>query len=225
MVYRKRATQRRKTVRRQRYRKKVLGRRIMRPHRALTEISQSRYVKLKYNDTLTATIAAAGNITWQYQTSCFDPYVSPGGHQPLGFDQWALLYYSYRVMGMSFRASCQSITAQSRCTAVAYSNIDAFAVTALSSALERKYVKSCTFGDNRDGYVKGYLSVAKLFGVPLSNIKTEDNFSAVINANPLNLAYLSLTVFNPTTIPTAIVVNLDISYYVTFYRPRSQGPS
>lgn len=226
MAFRRRTTQRRRPVRRPRYRRKTYSRRNARvPRRMLTEIPQSKYVKLKYCDVLAGTVVAGSYATWPFQTSCFDPYVSAGGHQPLGFDQWSTMFYSYRVMGMSYTITCQSTTIHSRLTCVAYANIDAYSITLLSSALERKYSRSATFGADRDGRMKGYVSVAKLWGLPLSVIKTEDNYSALVTANPVNLAYLNFSVYNPTAANAEVILNVQLNYFVEFYRPRSQAQS
>lgn len=57
-------------------------------------------VRLKYSDTMQLTPGLASAAEYTYRcNSLFDPDSTGVGHQPRTFDQWALLYNKYTVIG------------------------------------------------------------------------------------------------------------------------------
>lgn len=67
----------------------------------LSGFPPSKLVKLRYVDsTLTLNPAAGLTQTIAYRAnSVYNPYFPAGGHQPMGFDQWAAIYTRYVVVG------------------------------------------------------------------------------------------------------------------------------
>lgn len=59
-----------------------------------------RLVKFKYVQTVNLGNGTTSTASHHMSTnSLFDPDVTSGGHQPMSFDQWTLLYKTYRVLG------------------------------------------------------------------------------------------------------------------------------
>lgn len=85
------------------YKKKSYRRRRKaNPRRALLSgFPIKKLVKMRYVDTgvnLDAPASGIAQVVYR-ANSVFDPYEPIGGHQPMSFDQWALIYNKYTVLG------------------------------------------------------------------------------------------------------------------------------
>lgn len=67
---------------------------------------KTQMIKLRYVSgfTLDINVLPLGTYTFR-ANSLFDPDVTAGGHQPLGFDQWATFYKTYVVVGSKITLS------------------------------------------------------------------------------------------------------------------------
>lgn len=211
---------RRKRVRVKRPRRKTTTRRrILRPRAVPTTQLQSRWIKLNYVDTITPSIVVGASDQWHWQTSCHDPYALTGGHQPLGWDQWKNFYTAYRVFGMSYKIQVASNTNMTSVVAVRKSPQEV-AITDLTSFTERKTSKygfASLFVHYR---TKGYMSIAKTYGIPFTQVKNDDEFQALVGANPSSMAYLYLSIWNnQNTGATLYNIQVKTTYYVLLINP------
>lgn len=221
----KRYRKRRITRRPKRYpvrRSKRFGRR-----RAVVGVSPYRFAKLYYCDVLSTGVAASSYATYTYQSSGFDPYVAVGGHQPMYYDQYAAMYQRYTVMGVAYYIECATDQATNgplfiTCTM----NSDAATPTTLSTARERTGTKETCVSHGYKGILKGYASVKKIFGASGRTIMTDDQYSALVTANPLRVAYLIFQIWNVSgTASVSIHLSVRLKYYVRFFDPTDPSPS
>lgn len=102
---RKRYSPRRKTYRRKRtyYRRRRAYRRKPRIYQG--PVPMARTVTLKYVQAVQLD-SASGALSYQYfrANSIYDPDYTGVGHQPLGYDQWAVFYKYYTVTSSYMRA-------------------------------------------------------------------------------------------------------------------------
>lgn len=97
---------------RRRFRRRVRRGRV-RPN-AQIGFPTRRVVKMRYCDFVTLTLPAVASAFTEARYSANnlnDPQVALGGHQPLSYDQWAVYYNSYAVIGSRIRV--QGITVSS----------------------------------------------------------------------------------------------------------------
>lgn len=226
MPFRRRTYRKRRPVFRRRTRKtRTVGTRRV-PRLIPLGIPRYRFAKLSYCDVNTATVAATSYTGWGYQSSLFDPYVSVGGHQPMFFDQYAAMYRRYTVMGIAY--SLEAVTDQSTngplFVTITPSSVGASS-TSISIARERAGTKEVVVSHGYKGRVKGYVSVAKVLGVDRRKLLTDDQYSALISANPVQLAYLTFQVFNQTAANITIYLSVRMTYYCRFYDPTDPSQS
>lgn len=72
-----------------------------------------KMVKLRYVDTGVNLDAPGGGIaqTVYRANSILDPYQPTGGHQPMGMDQWSVIYNKYTVLGAKITMEWSPLTA------------------------------------------------------------------------------------------------------------------
>jgi len=81
---------------RRRYHKK----RVNRVRKRLIGFPTTQIVKHRYVTNQLLDLNSVPLVNVQYSaTGMFDPQISVGGHQPLGYDQWSLFYNRYHVLG------------------------------------------------------------------------------------------------------------------------------
>lgn len=96
----KRSTQKRAVSKKQRKSRKPMRKR--KTYLAPTNyigFPRNKIVKLRYVHTQSFSAAATVSTFYFSANGCFDPDITGGGHQPLGFDQWSTFYNHYVVKG------------------------------------------------------------------------------------------------------------------------------
>jgi len=221
LAKRKRVT-RKRPVRRTR-------KRVQRKKRTVPRgIPSSVIAKLSYSDATTGSVSAGSTTSYTYHSSLFDPYFTAGGHQPMCFDQYAILYNSYTVFGVGYRISVQALTGGNDNAVLAvYTNTDGSTITHMGTMLEQKRgVKTTFFGGNYTSRtLKGYVSVAKSYGVSLAKIKIDDQFSAVVTADPLKTTKIIFHIYNQSTNSVNYQYTIQLTYYCRFFDMKIQTPS
>lgn len=221
-------------TRRRTYRKrKRLTRRYTRgkipraPRRfGFTGLPTRMHTKLRYADSVSLTVNAGSNAYYYYQNSLYDPYTPAGGHQPMFFDQYAALYYYYRIYGIGYSFVAMPNNADAKALImVTYYNTDSTVDGTASAAMERTGSKFIMTGGTTLGKLKGYASVAKAYFVPKRVVSIDDAFSAAITANPTKLMQVFFQYFNATATNVDVVTNVRLTYYCEFFGPRSVAQS
>lgn len=216
--YRRKATARRKTK---------LTRRT-RPSYTVSKTSplpDRAFTKLRYSSLGALTYAGFGvPAANQFRVnSLFDPDLSGTGHQPLAFDQYAGIYNRYRVYGMKWKITFSNrsttyqgeVAIQSRPNVATHSNMDTIYEAPYTS-------RKATCGVEGSGQavrvLSGYTSVSKVRGVNRSVVKNDDEYSALISANPAVTPTITLYMQNTdTTTALTIAYRLELEYYCEFF--------
>lgn len=220
------------------YRKRK--KRTYRPRRAiLSGFPKKKIVKLRYTDS-SITLDAASQSTAQHvfrANSVFDPDYTAAGHQPMAFDQWALLYQRYTVLGSKITVrytptSASNLTpAYMGCTLGTVTNPLANFTTGVNyvnNILESKqtgnYQVVGTLYPVQSSKGPRYASITKTFSAKKFfgkvNVQDGNSTSAAITANPSDTAYYSVWMASiDSNNPAAITVNVSIDYIVMFHEP------
>lgn len=180
-------------------------------------------VKLRYVQEIQADPAAAGVYSYYFNaTSLFDPNSSGGGHQPLGFDQWATIYAKYTVVGSKIKATFAPTTAAVTVPAYAGIILDdnaTFSYTSGPQIYESKQGKQNTkiIGGNANARkvtcTRSY-SARKFHGKPpLTNGDIEAN----VTGNPNDNVYFGVWTGSINgTDPPAMTILIEIEYIAVF---------
>lgn len=185
-------------------------------------IADSQIVKLRYVDfiQLDAGIGTPAYDTFS-ATSCFDPYVGAGGHQPLGFDQWMTFYNHYQVLGAKATAYARQyadlggdavwlVGQTSASTTAPASNINQY--------IEQKRSKytflTAKLGAQNTGKVTVHYSPRRFFN--LKNPRDEHDLRGDASSSPTENAYFQFIAGggNPADNPGPVNVRVVIDYVV-----------
>jgi len=189
-----------------------------------TPIPDRYFTKLRYSDLGALSFTGLGTPVYhQYNlNSLYDPDRSGGGHQPLGFDQLAALYNRYRVYGCKWKIYFTNRDTSYQCEVAAQSRPNSSVALDMSTIWESPYIKKCILGVEGSGQANktifGYSSIAKVFGVPKLQVKTDDGFAALIGASPAITPILTLYMQNQTTTTSAVVAyRVVLEFLCEFY--------
>ncbi len=152
--------------------------------KGVSAVPDTMYCYLKYHIT-TGVTDISGFASQVFSiNSLFDPSVTGGGHQPLGFDQWANFYDEYEVLSSSLTV-LPIASENNPITMALYPSITSTAATSINMASEQPYSKvmrwSNTTGSNLRG-LKNWMSVRKLEGRNTNSV----NFTATTGSSPTN---------------------------------------
>lgn len=186
------------------------------PHRFICQ--------MKYAEAVTVSTPGMSTYRWRLN-SLYDPNYSGGGHQPYGFPQLCGpqgtgLYNRYRVLGCSYVLTATSDTANIAFAALP-SNEIAPPISNVSEARENPMCRYATF--NPGGtmrMLKGYVDIAKLMGRPKQQYLADDNYQAVYNNNPAEVAQLGVFGAGLNDDPTYnanITYNILLTYTVELF--------
>lgn len=178
------------------------------------------FIKFKYSDFGTATIAGGAQTFVRYQSSIFDPeQAKTGGFgqntQPYAYAFYAPMYKSYCIYAMKVitKVSTNSATVPVQ-------------VTLLDSGTEQispanpyqffnKYPRLrrgiCTTA--RPLTLKYYTTVAKSVGVSEMRVKTDDLFTSLMGASPAVNMHIALYTDAVDQVGTPVVSHETIVYY------------
>lgn len=228
MITRSTYRRRRRVVPRRRRKPNVYRRTVRRiPRPVSLGVSRYKYAKLSYCDVLSGSVNTSSYQAWAYQSSLFDPYVSAGGHQPMFFDQYAAMYQRYTVMGIAYSidVTTDAATNGPLFITVMPTSVGATATT-ISLVRERTGTKETTVSHGYKGKLRGYISVSKVLGVTRQKLLTDDQYSALISANPARMAFMNVQAWNQSgTAAIAVYISMRLTYYCRFFDPQEPSQS
>jgi len=176
--------------------------------------------RLKYTDTLRASNSAFDQ-TYRLN-SLFDPDYTHGGHQPMGRDQYALLYNKYRVFACHYRIKAMTNDAGTILIGVIANNtLTAFEDTTF------KEQKGCSVKMIQQGCpatFTGRVYLPKINGVTRETYASDDRFAAEQDANPaesfgLHICCFDASDFVPAT--AAVWYQVTLIYHVEQFDPNN----
>jgi len=222
-------------AKRRRYKKRVkarysraanLTRTINVPNRAL--------VKLKYCDSITITGNTTAGLAKNVYYRCngvFDPQYSAGGHQPLGYDEWAPKFHHWKVIGSKIiiKATASKATYAGNYPSLALTRVNTVSGDATTvdpnTLREQKGTKFVPIEAESRGSYKcsmGY-SNKKTYG----SMGNTANHYGSISADPAEGAYwrVSNVPSADSEIPNTLYLQITIYYTVMFVERVAQGGS
>lgn len=212
--YLKRAYKRRGINRYRRGTRQVIGK--VRRFLPLAGFPDKKMCRLRYVESITMTIANQNANKYAYSTnSCYDPNNSGTGHQPYGFDQWALIYNHYKVMSSSIRLLTTSVASQTGAIYGIKVDDNATVAVDVNSLMEQK--------SSRYNIVNNQSAPSSLsytWNLRKSMDPTDDNVSAVVTNSPVDQEFFIIyaATANPadTTSNQYITLQVQIDYIVQF---------
>lgn len=155
-------------------------------------------------------------------TSCFDPRTAAGGLQPEGFDLFALVYSSYRVLGCKCTISVSGSTTGNVPVTMILCPVNADPTGLTGSQFlalaNNPYGKKKLFNVGGPAVsLSTYMTAARMFGSEMVN--TDDNFAALVSTNPVNNFFFGLGLYAGTTLTATLpyFLNVTLEYKVQFY--------
>lgn len=218
-------TYRKKTTRgRHFYKRRTRRNRTSRMVSNMSPLPDRFFTKLMYSDANALTFAGTGTPMYhQYRiNSLFDPNYTGTGHQPLGFDQLSTLYNRYRVYGMKYKVTFVNRDTVYQVDVAIQNRPNTTLHTVMDTVYESPYSQKTTLGIEGSGasirILKGYVSCAKILGISKTELKTDDENSAIVSQNPTHSPMLTLYIFNQTSNQAAVVsTRVELVYFCEFY--------
>lgn len=176
---------------------------------------------LNYSDTILFNLTAADLVNiYQFRSSLFDPDLTLAGHKPLWTNEMTSLYSNYRVNGFKYRITFKNTNVSQLtwgCThhMPSTGTIDA----SMNTARERRGSRRFELPAANSGLkvVKGYVDVAKVWGMTKSEMMYDEAFEAALGANPPSMAHL--VIYLATKNATAIIqAAIDVQFYVELWK-------
>jgi hypothetical protein len=146
-----------------------------------------------------------------FQSCLWKPSAHNSGHQPLWFDQWALIYSRCRVKGMKYTITATNDAFSQAIFMVRHQPVSS-GETSIQTIEERTDVRTRVLGPKSSGYdthtFKGYMSVAKTLGVSPKTINADDKYAATTYS---------------TSIPSNTAIPASMAYLSTYHRCANAG--
>ncbi len=182
---------------------------------------------LNYADSkvLTAGVSAATSNVYRVN-SLFDPDYSGTGTQPVGFDNWALLYGRYRVDAIDYEvcfvpgnATAQLIVAVVQNNLTAISTTDGLYAGASNPFGSARLITGYTGGYGNTAPIVGHIELHELSGLTKTEYEADDRFQALVSTNPTET--MGLLIANGAAGSAAssaiCAYSVRLRYHVTFF--------
>lgn len=184
------------------------------------------HVKLVYREQFSSAQSPGSNLAELiYQgNSPFDPAGGAGSGQPELWTEWSAMYQRYLCTGSKIdvvsqlnNASTGPNTGMTMITHSPY--IGGYA--SINAMMEdpycrRKAIKANYIGTGMNRQVYS-CSTAKALNRTQANIRDDNDFTALVTANPAIVWYWHVGNFVPGSNDQSLIVDVKITYYVTFY--------
>jgi hypothetical protein len=171
-------------------------------------------VTMRYRESLTMS-STAGLGTYRFSmNSIFDPNVTGGGHQPLGYDQWAAFYQQYEVKASHIKCMLLPPTITVGRRFIIYPSTTLSTVGSARTGAEQAYAKTTVINSvvlSKYHELDSYMTIRKLEGRNTASI----NFTAPFGASPSLERYWHIMLFalDGTTSVSTDLVDVEILYY------------
>jgi len=187
--------------------------------------------RLLYNDNIS--ISPTGQASTAYVMSAngmYDPNLSGGGHQPMGFDQLMALYEHYTVRQGKITVNFTNESA-TECGFVGIALFPSDSVETSYYKLVENGLLTRSFIAPRNGDPKSAcqlttpFNIGKINGRP-GNITGDDLYRGDSASNPTEQTYLHVFAYNPANVNTmAVRCDILIEFEAVFTEPRKLATS
>lgn len=181
-------------------------------------IPDQLFCKLNYVESLLLTQSGGLIARQSYQSSCFDPNQSLGGHQPRYWDQLTPLYNRYQVLGMKVKYLINNASSTPIRVVHTWTDGTQPSVLDVDSMSEQKYSTTRILGvqGGKDtSSITSYMSAKKIHGQ--RNILQMDNQQAFTSANPLDMFYSNIGIQAIGTGGITVGLQAHITFYVRMF--------
>lgn len=186
---------------------------------------------LRYFGNFIALDPGAGGLAGNHVFSAnglFDPDITSTGHQPIGFDQFMVIYDHYTVVGAKITAYFQNLDSNYAQFATVTCRDDSTVSTDTREIVENGYLSMAYLGPTGNAKCIGTAStsvdVAKFLG--RSNALADSQLKGTVGANPAEQVFFHISAFPVGLADAAVVrVNVIIDYDVIFHERTVLGPS
>jgi len=193
------------------------------PNYVTPRIGQGQYVKVKMNyseKNLALTTRTTGTADY-YSFSVNDiykPNFTGTGHQPLGYDQYAVMYEEYLVTSVYYKVLMSNASTTNRILCGVYASDKSTVETGCNTIIEQGLGQHAVLGIQGDGgqtSFSGYIDVAKLNGLDLQSYRGGADYRTVMGSSPADISFLTLWAADFSTgSGTGVNFNIYLSYNV-----------
>lgn len=195
-------------------------------------IPQSTNVKLKYAESFAVASPIPQLLNFRIG-SLYDPDYTGVGHQPMGFDQWSAFYDRYRVNAIKMRVTIVNgydILKPSQCLIAAiWPNYDRTASTlGLTRLMELPNVSyqfiAAETGGGSDTIrtIEFYTKINDFFGISPAEYRAEESYAGTSTTSPIKDGLLGVQSQGFVgTNAAEYWMFINITYYATFYQPKT----
>lgn len=176
---------------------------------------------------VTINLAPAAGVTTYYSfrgNSVFDPDFSGTGTTALTYSTWSTLYNRYRALGSRIQINAINVgtTAIQLWLEATISN--APPVTSVYTVGQRHVATGITApGGPAVWQHRASAWTSLIFGVPEAQVRDEDDFAGLVGANPNNVWYWHLVVYNPGGAAGAVNVTVRMDIDTIWSMPLKMG--
>lgn len=200
-----------------------------------TTVPARMFVKMRYSEKVTFSAGSSNAYSFS-GNSVFDPNVSGIGGQPLSLDQWNGFYLNYRVRSSKCTVvvNAQGAGAGSvrRYALIPYNATQAAVINTTPISTLSEYPGCRVWYGNTNtgsGAIKGkssYARSAKVFNVTSTTLNSEENYSALFTANPVNTWqwFIRSEATDSISSPESPLY-VTVTYYVELFNRRALGAS
>jgi len=195
----------------------------MRPERQL--IPPSFRATLSYTEpvSISGNTGAVGTYSWRIN-DLYDPNLTGTGHQPLGFDQYMLLYNKFRVMNCTWELQLIGAVAPHCAVGVVCQNHQPTSLGPVGlwerDECQFRILSQYTTGQPTT-VIRGSENMARLQGTTEAQYKGSDTNFGISSASPTELMTLTCQIVDASAGSNTVVVYgvVKLSYDTMFYDP------
>lgn len=163
--------------------------------------------------------------TMSYNTfranSVFDPDLTNAGTTVAGYTQAAAVYGRYRVLSIKGTVSFLNRGADGAHAFIVATPANTIGTNFNSAMAQRHVWQSPLAAVTGAGAIKHTFSfpIHKVYGVPRSQVRNEDDFAGLTSSHPNNIVYLHVGAFNPSSGAGAVNFTIRLEYEVVWSLP------
>lgn len=228
--FKRRATRRRFTRRRRTgINGGLLARRFDRFRREIVPYTYAVAMKFCLDGTASPSSSQSFDYAFLSGNGPFKPVVASTTHQPMGWDQWSLLYNAYYVVSSRIRVVfSQATTAATSVYVGIIPQVDLSVPTNYTNLIEQPQSHWKAVGEDISG--KSIVTVTHAASTKkvlhIRDLSDNVNQVSAVTSNPTQLWYwLIFAKANGTETPGQIIQQIEIEYNVVFLDPRTQQQS
>jgi hypothetical protein len=194
----------------------------------LYQVPITREVDLVYCDTYEVSTSSSVQVeTFFRANGPYDPDASIGGHQPLGYDEWAAFYNHYVVRRSDIMVEAYDTEAAAILDSLSVIVCDDTTIPATPQALREQPACSATvfgkdMGSKAVGRVNQFYEPRQFFGCKRVEDRVE-TLGALVGANPSEQAYFGVAIGSAIggVNSRTYVMRVRICYTILFLEPKT----